>query len=76
MHARLITIYRQIKEQLPQLAQARSWALCVEGLAAHVCSGATVHACCEAGPCGFGLHLQPTVLGWWLRSSETNAGGG
>lgn len=63
VHATQITVCRQIEGRLPQPAQARSWAQCVAWIAAHVHSGATVHTCYEAGPCGYGLHRQLTALG-------------
>lgn len=63
VHAKQITVCRQIEGRLPQPAQAQSWARCLEWIGEHVHSGATVHTCYEAGPCGYGLHRQLTALG-------------
>jgi transposase len=58
VHAAQITVCRQIEDQLPQPAQKLSWPQCLESLAAHAKTGAVVHSCYEAGPCGYGLHRQ------------------
>jgi transposase len=63
VHATQITVCRQIEGLLPQPAQKRSWGQCLDWIAAHVGSGARVHTCYEAGPCGYGLHRQLTALG-------------
>lgn len=63
VHATQITVCRQIEGRLPQPAQTRGWAECVAWIEAHVRTGAVVHTCYEAGPCGYGLHRQLTALG-------------
>lgn len=63
VHAAQITVCRQIDGQVPQPAQKFGWSECVEWIDAHVKAGAVVHACYEAGPCGYGLHRQLTKLG-------------
>jgi transposase len=63
VHAAQITVCRQIDGQVPQPAQKFGWTECVEWIDAHVKAGAVVHACYEAGPCGYGLHRQLTKLG-------------
>lgn len=63
VHARQITVCRQVGGQVPQPAQKFGWAECVDWIKAHVAAGAVVYSCYEAGPCGYGLHRQLTALG-------------
>lgn len=63
VHAAQITICRQIDGQVPQPAQKFGWVEGVEWIKAHLEAKAVVHACYEAGPCGYGLHRELTALG-------------
>jgi transposase len=63
VHARQITICRQLDGRQPQPAQVLSWAQALGWIEAHVRAGAVVHSCYEAGPCGYGLHRQLAALG-------------
>ena len=63
VHARQITVCRQVEGKAPEAAQRLS----VEGVLGWVRrmieSGAEVWCCYEAGPCGYVLHRQLTALG-------------
>jgi hypothetical protein len=63
VHAGQITVCRQLGGMVAQPAQRMSWQGCLEWIEAHVKAGAVVHACYEAGPCGYGLHRRLLALG-------------
>ena len=63
VHARQITVCRQLDGQRPQPAQRLSWARCERWISEHVAAGAQVHTCYEAGPCGYGLHRRLLQMG-------------
>ncbi len=63
VHAKQITVCRQIDGSLPQPAQRLSWEALIEWVEKQVASGAEVWSCYEAGPCGYGLHRTLTALG-------------
>lgn len=58
VHARQITVCRQLDGQPPQPAQRLSWSQCERWIGEHTRAGAEVHSCYEAGPCGYGLHRR------------------
>jgi transposase len=63
VHAEQITVCRQEEGLLPQPAQKMGWGRCLEWIQAQVSSGAKVHSCYEAGPCGYGLHRALSAMG-------------
>lgn len=63
VHARQITVCRQVEGKLPQPAHRRSAAELVALVEAHRTRGDQVYACYEAGPCGYGLHRALSALG-------------
>jgi len=63
VHARQVTVCRQIDGRLPQPGQRRSQEQLLAWVREHVAAGAKVYCCYEAGPCGYGLHRALTELG-------------
>lgn len=63
VHAAQITFCRQEGGCLPQPAQRMSWEQWLGWVRKLVASGAEVHSCYEAGPCGYGLHRTLLELG-------------
>ena len=63
VHAADIVVCRQDEGLLPKPARRMRWAEFLEWVRALVQSGARVHSCYEAGPCGYGLHRALTALG-------------
>jgi len=63
VHAEQITVCRQLGGSLPQPAQKMSWERLVQWVGELARSGAVIHSCYEAGPCGYGLHRTLTALG-------------
>jgi len=63
VHAADIVVCRQDEGLLPKPARRMRWAEFMEWARALVQSGAQVHSCYEAGPCGYGLHRALTAVG-------------
>ena len=63
MHARQVTVCRQIGQLTPQPAQRFDPLGLVAWVAKQIAAGAKVHSCYEAGPCGYVLHRQLVALG-------------
>jgi transposase len=63
VHAKQITVCRQDGDGRPQPPRRLSWEQLLALARALVASGAEVHSCYEAGPCGYGLHRTLTELG-------------
>lgn len=63
VHAADIVVCRQDEGLLPKPARRMRWAEFMEWVRALVQSGAQVHSCYEAGPCGYGLHRALTAVG-------------
>ena len=63
VHAAQITVCRQDGAGRPQPARRMSWEQLLAWVGELVASGAEVHSCYEAGPCGYGLHRTLTELG-------------
>jgi len=56
VHSTQITVCRQEGGCLPQPSQKMSWDRTLNWIKELRSSGAEVHSCYEAGPCGYGLH--------------------
>ena len=63
VHAADIVVCRQDEGLLPKPSRRMRWTGCLAWVEALVQSGAQVHSCYEAGPCGYGLHRALTALG-------------
>ena len=63
VHAKQITVCRQVDGLGPQPAQKMSWEKALKWIGEQVKSGAKVHSCYEAGPCGYGLHRMLEAMG-------------
>ena len=63
VHAKQITVCRQDGDGKPQPPRRLSWEQLLAWVRELVASGAEVHSCYEAGPCGYGLHRTLTELG-------------
>ena len=63
VHAADVVVCRQDEGLLPKPARRMRWAQCLEWVQELVQSGAQVHSCYEAGPCGYGLHRALEKLG-------------
>lgn len=63
VHARQVTVCRQIGNTTPQPSQRFTWDKVAAWAAKQKAGGAQVHSCYEAGPCGYGLHRQLLEMG-------------
>lgn len=63
VHAKQITVCRQLEGLEPQPAQKMNWDKAVKWIQKQVETGAKVHSCYEAGPCGYGLHRILEAMG-------------
>jgi transposase len=63
VHARQVTVCRQIGHTSPQPSQRFSWDKLMAWVAKQKAVGGEVHSCYEAGPCGYGLHRQLLEMG-------------
>jgi transposase len=63
VHARQITVCRQIGDQTPQPAQSFAKERLLVWVKQQVAVGAVVHSCYEAGVMGYTLHRELTALG-------------
>jgi transposase len=63
LHARQVTVCRQLDGRLPQPAHRFDLAQLLTIVRAHLADGARVYTCYEAGPCGYGLHRALEALG-------------
>jgi transposase len=63
VHARQITVCRQIGDRTPQPAQSFSKERLLVWVKQQVAAGAVVHSCYEAGVMGYTLHRELTALG-------------
>lgn len=63
VHARQVTVCRQIGQSTPQPVQRFTPERLVAWVGKQAANGARVHSCYEAGPCGYVLHRQLEKLG-------------
>lgn len=63
LHARQVTVCRQVDGRLPAPAHRRSVEELLAMVQAHLAEGAQVYCCYEAGPCGYGLHRALAAVG-------------
>lgn len=63
VHAADVVVCRQDNGQLPKPARRMATEQLLETVSGLVASGAKVHSCYEAGPCGYTLHRQLEALG-------------